>query len=245
MPDGTQPGMSCAQFDAVLSDALDGILAGPQLESFQAHRQTCALCGPMFAEAEAGLRWLHELPDAEPPRHLVHNILAATSGVATAPDAAPAQASWIEKLRARVEPVFAPFSAALRSPRLVMSFGMAFFSISIALNVAGVNVKDVRYIDLRPSALQKQYYATTARLTRYYENIRFVYEIESRVRDLKRAAEPERPPSNPKEKNRKNDTSGRPEHKQNENYSRDASQPLLAAFPPDPTSMPVRAGRNS
>ena len=235
MPDGTQPGMSCAQFDAVLSDALDGILAGPQLESFQAHRQTCGVCGPMFAEAEAGLRWLHELPDAEPPRHLVHNILAATSGVATAPDAAPAQASWIEKLRARVEPVFAPFSAALRSPRLVMSFGMAFFSISIALNVAGVNVKDVRYIDLRPSALVRG----------YYENIRFVYEIESRVRDLKRAAEPERPPSTPKEKNRKNDTSGRPEHKQNENYSRDGSQPLLAAFPPDPTRMPVRAGRNS
>jgi anti-sigma factor RsiW len=175
MPDGTQSGMSCTQFDAWLSEALDGTLAGTQLEEFQAHRHTCPACGPLFAEAEAGLRWLEELPEAEPPRHLMHNILAATTGVASLQDAAaPAPASRLDRLRARLQPVLASFGRGLRSPRLVMSFGMAFFSISIGLNVAGINLGDVRYLDLRPSALQKEYYATTARLARYYENIRFV-----------------------------------------------------------------------
>src|SRR5208337_3717481 len=40
--------------------------------------------------------------------------------------------------------------------------------------------------------LQKTYYSTEARVVRYYENIRLVYEIESRVRDLRRAATPDK-----------------------------------------------------
>jgi hypothetical protein len=236
--------MACAQFDALLSEALDGALTGADLERFHNHRHACPVCGTLFAEAEASLRWLRELPEAEPPRNLVHNILAVTSGVVTPERAmAPAQPSWIDRLRARIQPVLAHTWGTMRSPRFAMSFGMAFFSISIALNVAGVNLSDLRYLDLRPSALQKEYFATTARLTRYYENIRFVYEIESRVRDLKRAAEPEPSQKPNKEKERKNDTSGRPEHKQNENYSRDSSQPLMAAFPVDSMCMPVHARR--
>ena len=66
---------------------------------------------------------------------------------------------------------------------------------------------------------------------RYYQNIRFVYELESRVRDLKRATTPEEQAQPAKEKNRKNDTSGAPDHKQDQNYSRDESQPLLASIP--------------
>ena len=54
----TKNGMQCAEFDALLNDALDGTLAGPKLESFQAHARVCALCGPLFAEADGGRRWL-------------------------------------------------------------------------------------------------------------------------------------------------------------------------------------------
>jgi hypothetical protein len=245
MPEGLQSGMQCADFEALLSEALDGALAGPKLESFQAHKQLCPLCGPLFADAEAGRTWLHTLPEIEPPRNLVHNILAATSGI-THPEqsAAPAQPNFADKLRGWLQPIAAPVWGAVRSPRFAMSFGMAFFSISIALNVAGVKIGDLRYADLRPSALQKEYYATTTRITRYYENIRFVYEIESRVRELKRVAEPEEQPKRENNKERKNDTSGRPERKQNENYSRDGSQPLLAGFADDATLALLRAGRD-
>ncbi len=243
MPEQTQSGMPCADFEALLAEALDGALTGPKLESFQAHRRTCPLCGPLFADAEAGRTWLQALPEAEPPRNLVHNILAATSGITRAEQsAAPAQPGLADRLRGWLQPIFTPVWGAVRSPRFAMSFGMAFFSISIALNVAGIKISDLRYADLRPSALQKEYYAATTRITRYYENIRFVYEIESRVRELKRVAEPEEQPKRDN-KERKNDTSGRPERKQNENYSRESSQPLLAAFPDGAPFLPVRARR--
>ena len=77
-----------------------------------------------------------------------------------------------------------------RQPRFAMSFGMAFFSLSISLSLAGVKVSDVRHVDLRPSAIKRTYYETTGRVVKYYENIRFVYEIESRVREFKRVTAP-------------------------------------------------------
>ena len=70
---------------------------------------------------------------------------------------------------------------------------MAFFSLSISLSLAGVKVSDVRHVDLRPSAIKRTYYETSGRVVKYYENIRFVYEIESRsagVQTSHRTAEP-------------------------------------------------------
>jgi hypothetical protein len=65
---------------------------------------------------------------------------------------------------------------------------------------------------------------------KYYENIRFVYEIESRVRELKRATQPAEPSPAEREP-RKNNTSGQPEQRQERNYSRDEHQPVLASLP--------------
>ncbi len=71
-----------------------------------------------------------------------------------------------------------------------MSFGMAFFSITMLLSIAGFHVADLRRLDLSSKGITKAYYSTQARAVRYYENIRLVYEIESRVRDLRRVATP-------------------------------------------------------
>jgi len=53
-------GMQCTEFDALLSEALDQRLSADKLESFQAHARGCPTCGPLLAEADAGLRWLHK-----------------------------------------------------------------------------------------------------------------------------------------------------------------------------------------
>jgi hypothetical protein len=116
-----------------------------------------------------------------------------------------------------------------------MSFGMAFFSLSISLSLAGVKVSDVRHVDLRPSAIKRTYYETSGRVVKYYENIRFVYEIESRMRELKRVTAPAEP--SPKEQNKEqknNNTSGEPEKRQERNYSQGENQPVLASLPSVP-----------
>ena len=76
-------GMQCTEFDALLSDALDQTLTGPKLESFQAHARGCRGLRAVAGGSGAGQRWLQELVEVEPPVNLVHNILAATSGIDT------------------------------------------------------------------------------------------------------------------------------------------------------------------
>ena len=235
MPDHTSNGMQCNEFDLLLSDALDGVLTGAGLDRFQAHGRGCKACGPLLAEAEAGRNWLKGLTEAEPPASLVTNILASTTGVdtqrlrATARSSQP-RISWWEHVQASLlEPVW----ATVRQPRFAMSFGMAFFALSVGLTVAGVKPADLRQISLRPSAIRHTYYSTQARVVHYYENVRIVYEVESRVREIKRTvapAEPGRRESRPaKHKDDKNDTTQQPEQKQERNYSQSDNHLILAS----------------
>src|SRR3982074_2729814 len=110
MPEQTNNGMPCHEFDVLLADALDGVLTGGKLDRFQAHKRTGAACGPLFAEAEAGRNWLKQLTEVEPSAGLVENILASTTGIASDRLRAPAPStqphvSWWEKTQAWVSEI--------------------------------------------------------------------------------------------------------------------------------------------
>ena len=112
-----------------------------------------------------------------------------------------------------------------------MSFGMIFFTFSLMVSAAGVKAADVAKIDVRPSALRHAYNSAQIKFVQYYDNIRFVYEIESKVRELRRAATPAEPSAEPKKENRGNDnTSGQPDQRQDRNYSQEESQTVLAGL---------------
>ena len=244
MPDHTSNGMQCHEFDGLLSDALDGVLTGAQLDTFHAHSRTCSVCGPLFAEVEAGRNWLKDLTEVEPPVSLVNNILASTTGVDTQRlrvnvSTSQPRISWLDRVQAWASGAMQPIWATVRQPRFAMSFGMAFFSLSVALSVIGVKPADLRQVSLRPTAIRHTYYNTQARVVRYYENIRFVYEVESRVRELKRNITPAEPA--PEKKDHKNDTTEQPEQKQERNYSQTENHLILASAPlgPSVSDLPV------
>ncbi len=234
MPDEIKHGMECTEFEALLSDALEGQLSPARKESFEAHRRVCAICGPLFADVQAGQQWLRSLEAVEPPAYLVRDILVATSGVvstrALAATAGARTTPLGERLRERWDSFFTPLAAFVRQPRFVMSFGMIFFSFSLALNAVGVKPSDLAKISLRPSALRHAYNDAQIKVVQYYDNIRFVYEIESKVRELKRANTPAEPAPAEQKQNRKNDTSGQPDQRQDRNYSQEDNQPILAAL---------------
>ena len=233
--------MHCAEFDALLSQAIDGTLAGERLATFEAHGRDCKLCGPLLQAADAGRTWLKSMAEVEPPEDLVTNILLRTSGVLTRQRAGQrVTTSWMDRVGELASAIFSPVVAVARQPRFAMSFGMAFFTLSVTLSLAGVKLSDLRHLDLRPSAVRRNYYETQGRVVKYYENIRFVYEIESRVRQFKQAATPaEQPREQPQNDNNdrkdkekdKNNTSGQPEQKQERNYSQEGNQPVFASLP--------------
>jgi hypothetical protein len=228
--------MECTEFELLLSEAIDedGQLSGTLKDSFEAHSRICQVCGPLFAEVRAGKRWLSALEPVEPPAQLVHNILAATTGISSTRVLAATPETRTTPLAERVrewwDSFFTPVAAFARQPRFVMSFGMIFFSFSLALSAAGVKPADVAKINLRPAALRHAYNDAQIKVVKYYDNIRFVYEIESRVREFKRATTPAEPGPKEQKENRKNDTSGQPDQRQDRNYSREENQPVLAGL---------------
>jgi hypothetical protein len=224
MDEGSKSGMQCHEFEALLSEAVDGTLAGAELARFEAHRSACSTCGPMLMEAGRGRQLLQSLVEVEPPANFVHNVLAATVG--RIEEAAPARPgeTWWEKLQAglRIGPVL--------QPKFVMSFAMAFFSISLIMSLAGVKVGNLRRLNLSPSAIVRGAYEAQGRVVKYYENIRFVYEIESRVQELKRATTPEE--NNPPEEKKQDrkDRSDHPEQNKNRNTSWEPETVTLARY---------------
>ncbi len=238
MPDHTNLEMGCSEFDALLMDALDGVLSGAALDRFQAHARGCKACGLLFAEVEAGRGWLKGLTEVEPPAGLVTNILASTTGVDSqrlrVPVRAPQpQVSWLERLQASfLEPIW----ATVRQPRFAMSFGMAFFALSVGLTASGVKPHDAMEFvkGLQPSEIRHTYYNTQARVVRYYDNARIVYEYQAAMRRIKRNVEPAEPGPT-KQKENKNDTTQQPEQKQERNYSQTGNQLILACAPLGPT----------
>ena len=183
-------GIQCADFDARLVDLLDGVMSGEELQAFKGHADACSECGPLFTQAQAGMQALKSLVEVEPPTNLVHNILARTSAMdpAMAPALAVPKLTWLGRVREFAAPVLNPVVRIISQPRLAMTTAMAFFSFSLVLNMAGVKMSDFRNLDLRPSAItttaSMQYHQTTAKVVKYYENIRFVYQLESRMKEL-------------------------------------------------------------
>jgi hypothetical protein len=234
--------MQCHEFDGLVSDALDGVLTGSKLDRFQAHSRTCSACGPLFAEVQAGRNWLKDLTEVEPPVSLVNNILASTTGVDTQRlrvnvSAPQRSVGWLERAQAWasgwVSETVQPIWGTVRQPRFAMSFGMAFFALSVALSVLGVKPADLRSISLRPSALRHTYYNTQARVVRYYDNIRLVYEVQAAASKLKRNVVPAE--AAPVKKDHKNDTTQQPEQKQDRNYSQNENHFILACAPLGPS----------
>jgi len=207
----TKPGTQCAEFDALLADAIDGTLKGQQRGRFEQHKAECAACSTLFAEVSSGRAWLSEIEEVAPPLNLVHNILAMTSGAAQeVARSVPQQSRWV-RLRREVRMVLAP----VLTPRFAMSMGMAFFSITLVLNMAQIRIKD-----LTPHNLSHTFYSSQNKLMRYYENMRLVYEIESRVRNLRNASDE----SEREEQNRRRQKNNNQTQEQNQNNEPDRRQ---------------------
>jgi len=78
-------------------------------------------------------------------------------------------------------------------PRLLMTAAMAFFSIALTLNLTNVRLSGLRLSDLRPTSIrsfmERRVMMASTPIIRYYDHLRFVYEVETRVRELRRTSE--------------------------------------------------------
>ncbi len=195
---------ACGEWETLLTDALDGLLDSEAEARFAAHKAVCPACAALYVEARKGREWLELLgPEPEAPAGLLERILAQTGpGHEAGTALMPVPASGVPEF---VPPVWQQpgFFARMRNsmgyalqPRLLMTAAMAFFSIALTVNMTGfrlanVHVTPLRLSDLRPRAvrayMERQLTMASVPIVRYYDHLRFVYEVESRVRALRQA----------------------------------------------------------
>ena len=183
---------ACGLWETLLADALDGQLRPEDEATFSSHMAGCLACTALFEEARQGREWLEFLsPEPEVPEGLLDKILAQTGPgheseykLATADNVVPiAIPAWQRPgMMGRIR--------RFAEPRLLMTAAMAFFSIALTLNMTGVRLTDFRLSNLRPSAvrsfMERRLMMASTPIIRYYDHLRLVYEVESRMKEMRR-----------------------------------------------------------
>jgi Putative zinc-finger len=186
---------ACGQWVMLLADSLDGVLKPEDEAIFNAHLLVCPSCAALFEEARRGREWLEFLsPEPEVPAGLLDKILAHTGpGQAAGPRLATAGGNVIPirpvSVPAWQRPGLVARIQRFAEPRLLMTAAMAFFSITMTLNMTGVRLSSLRLSDLRPSTMrsymERQLTMASTPIIRYYDNSRLAYEVQTTVRELR------------------------------------------------------------
>jgi len=193
--------LRCEEWEALLADALDGVMPATDSASFEAHSHDCAACAGLLAQSRQGQEWMRFLhTEPEMPADLMERILGRTSGaVAERP-----LAVYGAPIAAGPNVLALPRRRFVWDTRLMMTAAMAFFSIALTLNLAGVRLTELRLSDLTPASLEntltRGFYSAKTQAVRYYDNLRFVYEVESKMRELRRDEDTQRPAPQPEQK---------------------------------------------
>jgi hypothetical protein len=193
---------ACGQWETLLVDAMDGLLRPEDEVTFSAHMAACASCTEMFEQVRRGREWLEFLaPEPEVPAYLLDKILVETGhgkldpGKLVVAGGPAVGANLLTMTPAWQRPGFKATMRRFAEPRLLMTAAMAFFSIALTLSITGVRISSIKMTDLRPaslrSMLEKRIMTASTPIVRYYDHLRFVYEVESRMRELRRTTESE------------------------------------------------------
>jgi hypothetical protein len=186
---------ACGHWETLLADALDGLLKPEDEATFAGHMAGCEACTALFDESRKGREWLEFLsPDPEVPAGLLDRILAQTGpGQVAGYGLISGGAKVLPITPAWQRPGFAGQVRRFAEPRLLMTAAMAFFSLALTLNLTGVRLSSLRLADLRPTAvrsfMERRLTTASVPIVRYYDHLRFVYEVESRMRELRRTTE--------------------------------------------------------
>ena len=165
--------MTHLEIENLASDYLEGQLDAVRRAELEQHLAQCAACTELIAGVRGVFELCREAEPLEPPPWLVPKILRATIG--------ERQPSWSERVAAWFKPVL--------QARVVYGVAMTVFSLSMIADVAGVNLRHVKAEDLNPRnwvyQASRNGHLLLGRVEKYYYDLKVVYEIESRLRQLR------------------------------------------------------------
>jgi len=171
--------MNCTEFESLLADYIDDTLSESERAAIEQHAFSCAGCGEFLRDAVGAVRFLRRVDEVVPPAELVTRI-AFQAPKARVREPFERQGFFSRLATKWLQPIL--------QPRLAMGMAMTLLSFAMLERCTGIQVQHIQAADLNPVRIWGGVEDKAVRLkdrgTKYYENLRWVYEIETRLKAL-------------------------------------------------------------
>ncbi len=175
--------MTCADWEIWICDYVDGTLPPERKSALEEHLAGCTGCAELARDSATAVAFMERAAAVEPPPELMTRIVFEAS---RAQRRHPGSGSLLRWLRGLFHP--------LLQPRLAMGMAMTILFVSMLAQFVAP-VRHLEAADLAPAkvwaALDDLIYRTWQRTVKFYENIRFIYQIQTRLREWQRQQDEE------------------------------------------------------
>jgi len=185
--------MNCAQIEILICDYVDGTLPSAQKAEVERHLAECPQCAELARDSAAAVAFMERAAEVEAPPELVTRILF--------------DAPWSKgKPKSKVRNWMRVLLSPILQPKFAMGMAMTVISLSMLARIV-VPVRQIHPADLRPSAvwadLEDRAVRAWARTVKFYENLKFVYQVQTTLKEWQQQDEDQRTPANRKEDERR------------------------------------------
>ena len=165
--------MTHLELENLASEYLEGQLDAVRRAQAEEHLRDCGPCRELLSDLRHAMELCQSAEKLEPAPWLIAKIMRATVG--------ERKPTFREQMSAFFRPA--------TQPRLAYAVAMAIFSFSIIVNAAGLNLRKLTLADLNPRTwfyeANRTGHLLYARVEKFYYDLRVVYEIESRFRQVR------------------------------------------------------------
>jgi anti-sigma factor RsiW len=152
--------VTCADFEILLADFLDGTLRADEKLAVENHAAACTACAELARDVSGAMAFIERAAEVAPPPVLVNRILSATA-------AERVEGSWLVRPQvASLKPRrWKQWMGVVLQPRFAMSLAMA----AISLAMLG------RFGPAAEVGVQRAW----DRAMKNYDNMQLVYEVQN------------------------------------------------------------------
>ncbi len=170
--------MNCAEIEILICDYVDGTLAPAGRADVERHLAECAACAALADDSMAAVQFIERAAEVEAPQELVSRILFD-------PPWHHVRKGWLKRV----------FHGVLQ-PKFAMSMALTVLSLSMMLP----KMRQLEPADLAPrqvwAGLEDRAYRVWARTVKFYDNLKFVYQIQTTLREWQQQAPEAQPATN-------------------------------------------------
>lgn len=166
---------NCTDIELLLCDYVDSVLSSAQKDAFDRHIQHCVSCAELVRDSTEAIQFVERCATVEPPQELLTRIMHEF----------PASQQK-RKVRSGFSGTIARWFEPILQPRFAMGMAMTILSFSMLGKFVGP-VKPLKPSDLDPvkivGTVDDKLHRMWNDAVKYYESLRVVYEIQTRLRE--------------------------------------------------------------